>query len=90
MEQFHRLKQFALLSPLLPEGHRIRRLGIHGSDFPGSEIVCFELGNLFSSCHSFWFVKDIFYAFSSLLGDRSSLLVRYPETLSWRSAGSSG
>jgi hypothetical protein len=29
--------------------HRIV-LGIHGSDFPGSEIGCFEPGNVFQDC----------------------------------------
>jgi hypothetical protein len=59
-------------------------------DFPGSEIGCFGRGMFFESCHSPWFVKEIFHVVSSLLSNRSLLLVSHPETLSWRSAGSSG
>jgi hypothetical protein len=47
-------------------------------------------GNVFPGCHSPWFVKEIFHVVSSLLSDRSLLLVSYSEAFSWRSHGGSG
>ena len=53
-------------------------------------LAALNQGIFFQSCHSPWFLKDIFYAFSSLLSDRPPLLVSHEEAFPWRSDGTCG